>query len=91
MNEVNDVLNKFKEERERLMRTFTEGYKKLSKDKDEELEKMLKKAMEEERSEQMTRSKKHTRNCLEVVDEEDAKLKNLSEEWGLGRRREERS
>ncbi|KAF3596639.1 hypothetical protein DY000_02026852 [Brassica cretica] len=64
MNEMNDVLNKFKEERELLMRTFTEGYKKLSKDKDEELEKMLKKAMEEERSEQMTRSKKHTRNCL---------------------------
>ncbi|KAF3596638.1 hypothetical protein DY000_02026853 [Brassica cretica] len=26
----------------------------------------------------------------EVVDEEDAKLKNLSEEWGLRRRREER-
>ncbi|KAG2238310.1 hypothetical protein Bca52824_092465 [Brassica carinata] len=101
MNEVNDVLNKFKEERERLMRTFTEGYKKLSKDKDEELEKMLKKAMEEERIVLCV--------CVcvvgggllgqvdgkpffrEVVDEEDAKLKNLSEEWGLGRRREERS
>ncbi|KAF3489204.1 hypothetical protein F2Q69_00056981 [Brassica cretica] len=86
MNEMNDVLNKFKEERELLMRTFTQGYKKLSKDKDEELEKMLKKAMEEERSELEDLEYMN----LEVVDEEDAKLKNLSEEWGLGRRREER-
>ncbi|KAJ0263642.1 hypothetical protein HA466_0039500 [Hirschfeldia incana] len=48
MNEdMNGVLNRFKEEREQLMRTFTEGYKKLLKDKDEELERMFKDKNEE--------------------------------------------
>lgn len=57
-DDMNEVLNRFKEEREQLMKTFTEGYKKLLKDKDEELEKMFKdkneeleEAMKEERSE----------------------------------------
>ncbi|KAG2260965.1 hypothetical protein Bca52824_068044 [Brassica carinata] len=89
------------------MKTFTEGYKKLLKDKDEELEKMfkdtneeLKEAIEKERSEfedleyinlalciklRQTNDEiqeAHHELITEVVDEEDEKLRNLSEEWG---------
>ncbi|KAJ4899934.1 Factor of DNA methylation 1 [Raphanus sativus] len=66
-DDMNEVLNRFKEEREQLMKTFTEGYKKLLKDKDEELEKMFKdkneeleEAMKEERIERLIGGERST-------------------------------